>query len=79
MDGFCCAGCPKHVVGLDLAFALRSPHNGGAGRVAAPSDAPEAGEYGPQRIAIKGFSCGEPLREDAERTERPPSLRRYLS
>lgn len=43
-----CAGSLKHVVGLDLAFAFSGPHDGGAGRVAAPFEAPDAGENAAQ-------------------------------
>lgn len=58
-----CTGSAKYAVDLDLTFARRGLHDGGAGSAADPLEAPRVGEYAPEEITMmKYFSCDEALR-----------------
>ena len=61
----------------DLTVARPGPHDGGAGRVADVPREPEVGEHPAEGITIKYHSCGEVLRQNAERAGKALTLRRY--
>ena len=57
----------KHVVDLGLTVARVGPHNGGAGRAAIAQGRPEIGKHAPEEITKELKSCGEALRQNAQR------------
>ena len=66
-----CGGRVKHIVDLDLTVAYTGPHDDGASRAADAPGRPEIGGHTPEGITIKYSSCGEALRQDAERAGKP--------
>ena len=66
-----CAGRVKRVVDLDLTVARAGPHDGGIGRAADAPGGPVVGGHAPEGITTKYQSCGEALRQNAERAGKP--------
>ena len=69
------SGYIPHVVDLELMAAPAGLHEDGAGRTADAAGESKAGEHAPEQIMIKCHSCGEALRQNAERAGNPVDCR----